>query len=207
MHVVLIGATGRAGSTALAELITRGHTVTAVARHPEKLPETVTSIADDLSSTDRIDEIIAGADVVVSAYAPPSDDTDQLPAVTKRLIEAVSRTGVPRLLVVGGCGSLEWEPGVLVVESGHWPEQFVPIALSHMEALAALRGSHINWTYFSPPMGITPGERTGTFRLGTDELIKAEDGASTVSFEDYAIALVDELEQPAHERARFTIGY
>lgn len=207
MHVVLIGATGRAGSTTLTELASRGHEVTGVARHAEKLPDTVKKVTDDLTDVGRIAEIIAGADAVVSAYAPPADDPDQLLTITERLIEAAGQAGVPRLMVVGGCGSLEYEPGLLVVDSDAWPEKFVPVARSHMKTLDALRASDINWTYFSPPISITPGERTGKFRLGTDVLIKAADGSSAISFEDYAVALVDELEQPAHERARFTIGY
>lgn len=220
MKVVLLAATGRAGSTILNELISRGHQVTAIARNldklPKQLPESVKPICDDLSSVDRIAEIITGADAVVSAYGPPSSDprytsdmtyTDQLVSVTERLIAAVRKAGAPRLIVVGGCGSLEFSPGVTVLNSGYWPEQYVPIATSHMKAFAALRASDINWTYFSPPMLIEPGVRTGKFRLGGDSIIIDEQGNSRVSFEDYAVALVDELEKPAYERSRFTIGY
>lgn len=220
MNVVLFAATGRAGSTILNELIRRGHRVTAVARNldklPKQLPENVTPVCDDLSSAKRIAELISGADAVISAYGPPSSDprylsdisyTDQLVDVTNRLIAAVHKTGAPRLIVVGGAGSLEFTPGVTVLNSGYWPAQYVPIATSHTKAFAALKASDINWTYFSPPMLIQPGERTGKFRLGGDNLIKDEQGQSRISFEDYAIALVDELEKPQHERARFTAGY
>lgn len=220
MNVVLFAATGRAGSTILNELIRRGHRVTAVARNldklPKQLPENVTPVCDDLSSAKRIAELISGADAVISAYGPPSSDprylsdisyTDQLVDVTNRLIAAVHKTGGPRLIVVGGAGSLEFSPGVTVLNSGYWPAQYVPIATSHTKAFAALKASDINWTYFSPPMLIQPGERTGKFRLGGDNLIKDEQGQSRISFEDYAIALVDELETPQHERARFTAGY
>lgn len=220
MKVVLFAATGRAGRTILDELIRRGHQVVAVARNldklPEQLPAVVKPVRDDLSNVDRIAGIISGADAVVSAYGPSSADprytsdtsyTDQLVEVTERLMAAVRKAGTSRLVVVGGCGSLEFSPGVTVLDSGHWPKPYVPIATSHMKTLAALKVSDINWTYFSPPMSITPGERTGKFRLGGDDLIKDEDGKSRVSFEDYAVALVDELEKPAHERSRFTIGY
>lgn len=220
MNVVLLAATGRAGHTILNELIRRGHQVTAVARNLEKLPkqpsESVKCVQDDLSNADQIAEIIAGADAVVSAFGPSSSDprytsdesyTDQLVSVTERVIAAVRKVHVPRLIVVGGCGSLEFSPGVTVLDSGYWPQQYVPIAKSHVKAFAALRASGINWTYFSCPMSITPGERTGKFRLGGDQLVKDTEGKSRVSFEDYAVALVDELEKPAHERARFTIGY
>ena len=220
MKVVLLAATGRAGSTILNELISRGHEVTAVARNlgklPAQLPETVTSVRDDLSDADRIAEIVTGADAVVSAYGPQSSDpryttdqdyTDQLVTVTERIIAAVREAGASRLVVVGGAGSLLFSPGVTVLESGFWPQQYVPIATSHVKAFAALRASDINWTYFSPPMLIQPGERTGKFRLGGDDLIKDAEGKSRVSFEDYAVALVDELEKPAHQRSRFTVGY
>jgi uncharacterized protein len=216
MKVVLFSATGQAGRTILSELISRGHEVTAVARNPDKLPKSINCLRDDLSSADRIAEIIPGADAVVSAFGPPKDDprffsdvsyTDQLPNVTERLIAAVRKVGVPRLIVVGGCGSLEFSPGVTVLKSGHWPEKLVPIATSHIKAFAALRESGINWTYFSPPMSIEPGVRTGKFQLGGDSLLKDEEGKSRISFEDYAVALVNELEKPAHERARFTVAY
>lgn len=220
MNVVLIAATGRAGNAILNELVSRGHQVTAVVRNIEKLPkplpENVTPIRDDLSSVDRIAEIVAGADAVVSAYGPTSSDpryttdvnyTDQLVSVTERLIAAVDKSGAPRLVVVGGAGSLWFSPGVKVLDSGYWPAPYVPIATSHMKAFATLKASGINWTYFSPPMMIQPGERTGQFRLGGDDIILDAGGKNHISFEDYAIALVDELEKPAHERSRFTIGY
>ncbi|WP_346836340.1 NAD(P)-dependent oxidoreductase [Ralstonia solanacearum] len=216
MKVVVLAATGQAGRTILSELIRRGHQVTAVARNPDKLPKSISCVRDNLASADRIAEIIAGADAVVSAFGPPKEDprffsdvnyTDQLASVTERAIAAVRKAGVSRLIMVGGAGSLWFSPGVTVLKSGHWPEKLVPIATSHMKAFAALRASGINWTYFSPPMLIEPGVRTGQFRLGGDDVIVDEQGKSRVSFEDYAIALVDELEKPAHERARFTIGY
>lgn len=220
MNITLIAATGRVGQSLLRELVQRGHRVTAVVRNPGKLPQDLVGriqwVQDDLSDTERLGAVMAGADAVISAYGPPSTDpryttdvayTDELVRVTERLLEAVRRAGVPRLLVAGGCGSLWFAPGVTVLESGHWPEPYRPIATSHMKALAVLRGSAINWTCLSPAMLIEPGERTGRFRLGGDDLIWAEDGSSRISMEDFAVALVDEAERPAHERARFTVGY
>jgi uncharacterized protein len=207
MKVVLYGASGNAGSRILNELKARGHEVTAVVRNPEKLPAGVKSRRDDLSTVDRIAEIIKGTDLVVSAYAPPQNDTDQLVGVTTRLIEAIRKTGTPRLIMVGGAGSLEVAPGVTLLASGHLPEAWVPIATSHAKALKLLQSSDINWTYFSPAAFFEPGARTGKFRLGDKNLIADEKGESRISMEDYAIALVDEVEKPTHLCAQVTIGY
>jgi uncharacterized protein len=207
MKVVLFGATGKSGRRILTELIARGHSVTAVARNPADLPAAAKTHRDDLSSAEKIAAIITGADAVVSAYAPPQDDTDQLIGVTARQIEAVKKAGNPRLIVVGGAGSLEVAPGVSLLKSGHLPKEWVPIATSHEKALVLLEKSDINWTYFSPAAFFEPGERTGKFRLGKRNLVADEKGNSRISLEDYAIALVDELEKPAHQRQQFTIGY
>jgi uncharacterized protein len=208
MNVVLYGATGKSGIRILTELLARGHNVTAVARNPTGLPAGVKTVKDDLSDASKIAAIISGSDAVVSAYAPPQDDTDQLLGVTEREIEAVHKAGKNiRLIVVGGAGSLEVAPGVTVLKSGHLPAEWVPIATSHEKALQLLRKSNINWTYFSPAGFFEPGTRTGKFRIDTNKLVADAQGNSRISMEDYAIALVDELEKPAHERAQFTIGY
>lgn len=197
MKVVLYGATGKTGVRILTELTSRGHIVVAPARQQ-----------DDLSNIDTIVRSITGADAVVSAYGPPQNDTDQLLGVTEREIEAVRNAGGSiRLVVVGGAASLEVAPGITLLDSGHLPAAWIPIATSHAKAMELLKASDINWTYFSPAAYFEPGERTGKFRLGKDHLISNEKGESRISLEDYAIALVDELENPKHERARFTIGY
>jgi len=208
MKVVLYGATGNAGSRILTELVARGHQVTAIARNTTNLLITgVATKQDDLSSVDTIAANIVGADAVVSAYAPPKDNTDALLDVTKRQIAAVKKAGNMRLIVVGGAGLLQVAPGVSLLKSGHLPEVWVSIATSHEKALELLQASDVNWTYFSPAAFFEPGQRTGKFRLGTRQLIANEKGESRISMEDYAIALVDELEKPVHERAQFTIGY
>ena len=207
MNVVLYGATGNSGSSILQELVNRGHRVTAVARDTSKLPATVTAIRDDLSSVDKIASTIAGADVVISAYAPPPTDSDALLGVTEREIQAVKKAGKARLIVVGGAGLLEVAPGVSLIASGHLPAEYLPIATAHQKALEILKKSDVNWTYFSPGAYFVPGERTGKFRLGTTSLITDAKGESRISFQDYAIALVDEIEKPAHERGQMSIGY
>ncbi len=167
MNVVLYGATGKSGSRILTELLSRGHNVTAVARNPVGLPPGVKAVKDDLSDANKIAAVISGADAVVSAYAPPPDDTDQLLGVTERQIEAIRKVDKnTRLIVVGGAGSLEVAPGVTILQSGHLPAEWIPIAASHEKALRLLEKSDINWTYFSPAGFFEPGERTGKFRLG-----------------------------------------
>jgi putative NADH-flavin reductase len=207
MKVVLYGATGNSGQRILKELTNRGHSVTAVARDTSKIPSTVKAVKDDLSSVEAIAGIIAGADVVVSAYAPPAQDTDALVEITEREIAAVKKAGNARLIVVGGAGLLEVAPGTTLIASGYLPEAYLPIAKSHEKAFNILKASDINWTYFSPAAYFEPGERTGNFRLGTTSLIANEKGDSRISFEDYAVALVDEIDTPAHERGQLSIGY
>jgi putative NADH-flavin reductase len=209
MNVVLYGATGNSGSRILKELVSRGHSVTAIARDTSKIPSEVTAKQDDLSDVDTIASLISGADVVISAYNPPTDNTNALIGVTERQIASVKKAGKRdiRLIVVGGAGSLEVAPGVTLLASGHLPAPYVPIAESHSKAWEVLKASDINWTYLSPAAFFQPGERTGNFRLGKNELISDSDRQSRISMEDYAIAIVDEIEKPAHERARFSIGY
>jgi len=209
MNVVVYGATGNSGSEIVKELLKRGHKVTAVARKAGSLKaaDGLTVKTDDLSNVDAIAAIIKGSDAVVSAYAPPADDVDALIGVTEREIAAIKKAGSARLLVVGGAGLLEVAPGVTLIKSGHLPVEYLPIATAHEKALAVLRKSDINWTYLSPAAYFVPGERTGKFRLGTKELIADAKGESKISFADYAIALVDEIEKPAHERASFCVGY
>ena len=209
MKVVLYGATGKAGSVILKELVDRGHSVVAAARTPEKVQKlkNVTAVQDDLSNPVKTASIVKGADAVVSAYGPPPDDTTQIIGATNRLVQGIEQAGGPRLIVVGGAGSLYVAPGVTLRESGHLPKEWIPIVDAHFEVLRNLKQSSIDWTYFSPAGFFEPGERTGKFRLGKDDLITDAQGNSRISFADYAIALVDELENAQHRRARFTIGY
>ena len=217
MKIVLYGATGRAGSRILTELLGRSHEVVAVVRDPDKLDpnDGLTVQQGDLSGVEAIAEAIGGAQAVVSAYGPPADKTDQLPDVTKREIAAVQQVSqqanspenAPRLIVVGGAGSLEVAPGVTLESAKDFPAAWKPIAQAHEKALELLQASSIDWTYLSPSAFFEPGKRTGKFRLGQDQLLTAPDGKSWISMEDYAIALVDELEQPQHRRQRFTVGY
>jgi putative NADH-flavin reductase len=209
MNVVVYGATGNSGSEIVKELLARGHKVTGVARNVAKLKDVagVTAKSDDLTNADAVAAIIKGADVVVSAYQPPADDTDKLIDVTKLQIAAVKKAGGPKLVVVGGAGQLEVAPGVTLIKSGYLPAEYLPIATSHEKAAEVLKDSDINWTYIAPAAYFVPGERTGKYRTGTNNLVSDEKGESRISFADYAIALVDEIEKPKHEKQLFSVGY
>ena len=216
MKVVLYGATGMIGSRVMKELLSRGHAVTAVVRDTSKLkPENnLTIVKGDMLDADGIAKTAWGAEVIVSAYAPPvgpqgPDPTkvNQLVDATRALIAGGRRAGSPRIIMVGGAGSLEVSPGLQIVDSPSFPDAYKPVALAHRDAFYVLRDCDLNWTYFSPAMMIQPGERTGKFRLGMNALVADAKGNSSISAEDYAIALVDEVEQGRHTRQRFTIGY
>ncbi len=202
MKIALIGASGIAGSRILAELTRRGHSVTAIARHPEKIAAhpNVTAKAGDVSDVPALASLLSGHDAVVSTVKFLQSDP-------KKLIEAVRASGVKRYLVVGGAGSLEVAPGTRLVDTPQFPSAYKAEALKGAEFLDLLRAEReLDWAFLSPSAMFVPGERTGIFRLGTDQLLTSEKGSS-ISFEDYAIALADEIERPAHSRRRFTVGY
>jgi putative NADH-flavin reductase len=208
MKVAVIGATGNAGSRITAELLKRGHHVRAIAR-PEKSITAKNGLEvanSDLSDAGQLAEVLKGADAVVSAYRPPVDDNDRIVGTTKRITQAVKKNK-QRLLVVGGAGGLSVAPGVTAIASGQLPDAALPIAKAHEQVRQDLEASGADWTYFAPAGLFEPGEKTGKFRLGKDDLIVDDDGNSRISSEDYAIAAVDELEKPKHRGERFTIGY
>lgn len=202
MNVALIGASGNVGSRILKELSDRGIAVTAIARDPEriaKLPYVVAE-AGDVFDGPRLTALLKGHDVVVSAVHFSASD----PRV---LIDAVKASGAPRYVVVGGAGSLEVAPGVALVSTPDFPQPYKAEALAGLRFLELLRAEkELDWTFLSPSAVLEPGRRTGQFRLGGDQLLVGEHG-SRISMEDYAIALVDEIERPAHSRRRFTVGY
>ena len=201
-NISLIGAAGHAGSRILKELSDRGHSVTAIGRNAAKIPALagVTATAGDVADEAGLARLLAGHDAVVSAVRFSDSD-----AAT--LIAAVRASGVKRYLVVGGAGSLEVAPGQRLVDQPDFPAVYKAEATKGAEFLDLLRGvTDLDWTFLSPSAMFVPGARTGTFRLGGDALLTNETGSS-ISFEDYAIALVDEIEKPEHIRRRFTVGY
>jgi len=210
MRIALIGANGTVGQRILAEALTRGHEVVAIVRNTSSITQehkNLAVVAGDLVDQDPISKVIASYDVVISAYGPKHGQEETMQAVTQGLIAAVKQAGVKRLLAVGGAGSLEVAPGLQLVNTPTFPEAWRPIGLAHGEALKVYRKADLDWTYFSPAAMFQPGERTGKFRLGTDQLVVDEKGDSVISMEDYAIAMLDEVENPRFIRKRFTIGY
>jgi putative NADH-flavin reductase len=202
MKIALIGATGNAGSRILAELSRRGHAVTAIARNPQKVPALpgVVPAKADADDVAGLTAVIKGHDAVISSVHFTASDPH-------KLIAAMREARVPRYLVVGGAGSLEVAPGVKLIDTPQFPAIYKAEATAGSVFLDLLRRqSDLDWTYLSPSAVFAPGERTGKFRLGRDALLTNDKG-SHISFEDYAIALADEIEKPAHSRQRFTVGY
>lgn len=201
-HIALIGASGNVGSRILKELSDRGHQVTAIARTPEKIQslQGVTAVGGDVKDGKGLTALLEGHDAVVSSVR----FTDMEFGL---LIDAVRAVGVKRYLVVGGAGSLDVAPGQRLVDQPDFPAQYKSEALAGAAFLDQLRTvDDVDWTFLSPSALFVPGERTGRFRLGKDELLTTETGSS-ISYEDYAIAMADEIEHPKHSRQRFTVGY
>ena len=213
--VVLIGASGFVGTAILNELLNRGHKVTAVVRNPEKIVvnnPNLSIVKADVSSAETVAGLCKGFDDVISAYNPGWGNPDiynQTLSVYTAILEGAKKAGVKRLLCVGGAGTLFCAPGLRVVDAGVIPESIMPAVkgLGEFYLNTLMNEKDIDWTFFSPAGIIAPGERTGKFRLGKDDLIVDKDGNSNISVEDYGVAMVDELETPAHHQERFTIGY
>src|SRR5437899_2579639 len=203
MKIAHFGATGNVGSRIVAEALRRGHEVTAIARHPEKWkPQAgLSAVQGDVNDRGDVAALVSGHDAVISSVR------FQLihPAI---LIEGLKQSNVKRLLVVGGAGTLEVAPGVQLLDTPDFPEAYKPEALGGREFLNLLRAEKfLEWTFLCPSAEFAPGQRTGKFRLGKDRLLTLPNGESKISMEDFAIAMIDELESPRHVREGFTVGY
>lgn len=213
MKIALIGATGFVGSRVLSEALQRGHQVTALLRSPDKLPQQarLTSVAGDATRAGDVARAVAGHDAVVSAYNGPrgSDDFAALYlAGFRAVVDGVRQSGVKRLVVVGGAGSLFVAPGVQLVDTPQFPAEYKTEARAARDALMQVRDeAALEWTFVSPAPLLVPGERTGRFRLGGDQVLMDGEQPGRISVEDLAVAIVDELEQPRHLRRRFTLAY
>jgi uncharacterized protein len=203
MKIAIAGASGRAGSCIAAELARRGHQVTGIARNPDKIAKlaNVRAVAGDANDRVALARLWTGQDAAVSSIHFLASDAETL-------IGAARDSGVPRYLVVGGAGSLEVAPGVRLVTTPDFPPPYKAEAEKGAAFLDRLRQEkELDWTFLSPSALFDSGSRTGKFRLGTDRLLVDSAGKSWISFEDFAVAMADEIERPAHIRARFTVGY
>lgn len=212
MNIALIGASGFIGSGLLSEALSRGHRVTALVSQPDKLPEhaNLTAVATDVQDTTRLATQLAGHDAVLSAFSGHAQEDVRGYYVRgiESIIAATKTAQVPRLMVVGGAGSLETAPGQQVVDSPAFPAQWKATALGARDALERLgQEAELDWTMLSPAAKLEPGERSGQFRIGGDRLLVDAQGQSRITVGDYAVAMIDELEQPAHSRRRFSVAY
>lgn len=216
--IILIGASGFVGSAILEEALNRGHKVTALVRNPEKIQvknENLTVLAVDATDVETLSKVVAGKDAVISAYNPGWGNPRLYEEILEnypKIIEGVKKAGVQRLLVVGGAGVLYVQPGVRLMDSGTLPAELMPAVNGEGELFLNVlsKDNDIDWVYFAPPANLGnmgKGIRTGKYRLGTDTLLVDEKGDSFISVEDYAVAMIDELEQEAHHKALFTAAY
>jgi len=213
MKIALIGATGFVGSAILKEALSRGHEVTGIVRNPEKIKPhpKLHPKKGDVYNAEEVARLVSGHDAVISAFNPGWSNPDiynQQVKGTEAIIKGVKQAGVKRVLWVGGAGGLEIKPGVQSVDTPEFPKDWKQGSLATREALNLLRKeSGLDWSYLSPSADLAPGQRTGKFRLGTDQMLKDANGESRISVEDYAMAMIDEVEMPKHIRRRFTVGY
>ena len=213
--IVIIGATGYVGSAILKEALGRGHQVKAIVRDPSKLTlihPHLKVVGGSVTDTDFLSRELAKSDAVISAFNPGWSN----PNIYEETLEgygsilcAVRNSGVHSFLMVGGAGSLLVAPGRQLMDEPDVPKKLLPgirgMAKVYTDLL--LPEKSVDWVFLSPAANMAPGERTGKFRLGKDELIVDESGDSNISVEDFAVAMIDELEQEKHHQERFTLGY
>lgn len=214
MKVALIGATGFVGTAVLNEALNRGYDVTAIARDPKKITSTndkLTLVAVDVYDADKLAEVLKGHDAVINTFnagwANPDLYNDFIKG-SEAIQQATKLSGVKRLLIVGGAGSLYAAPGLQLVDTPQFPAEWKTGATAARDYLNIIKKEEeLDWTFLSPAINLHPGTRTGKFRLGTDEPVFATDGKSEISVEDMAVAILDELENNQFVKRRFTLGY
>ncbi|CAM4206130.1 NAD(P)-dependent oxidoreductase [Paenibacillus typhae] len=210
MDVVVIGASGTIGKAIVQEALKRKHEVTAAVRHPESLElqhERLQIVRVDALDPASVAAAVAGHGEIISAFGPDPGQENDLLRAADSLIEGLQQAGVERLIIVGGAGSLKTESGEWLMDTAGFPGELRPLAAAHAHAYEIYRGSELDYTYISPPAAIVSGRRTGMFRIGLDRLITDENGESSISVEDFAAAVVDELEEGNFSRERFTVAY
>ncbi|HEY9104450.1 NAD(P)-dependent oxidoreductase [Chitinimonas sp.] len=210
MKIALIGATGFVGSALLAEALQRGHQVTALARNTTKLPAQagLTVTQADVYDAEQVARAVAGSDIVISAFNPGwglADIHDRFLDGQAAIVAGVKAAGVARFITVGGAGSLYIAPGLQLVDTPDFPNEWKQGALAAREALRRIQAEAVlDWTFVSPPVFLAPGERSGLYRLGADEVLFDSDKPAGISTADLAVAILDEAETPRHSRRRFT---
>ncbi|MES1977697.1 MAG: NAD(P)-dependent oxidoreductase [Pseudomonadota bacterium] len=211
MKIALIGATGFTGAPVLAELLSRGHQVTALARTPEKLQaqKGLSVVKADVLDEKQAASAVAGHDAVISAYNPGWGEPkihDIFLQGSHAILQGIKQAGVKRVLVIGGAGSLYVAPGLQLVDTPQFPAEYKQGALAARELLNRIeKESTLDWTFISPPIGLAPGERTGKYRVGANDLLPGKgDVPAGISVADLAVAIVDEIEKPQHIKKRFT---
>ena len=209
MQIVIFGATGRIGQRILQEALTRGHTVTAALRRTSRLGiahDRLQTVTADVTIADEVARAADGKDAILSAIGPgPSGDPGVIVAAARSFVVALAARPT-RLIAVGGAGTLEIRPGVQRLDTPDFPEAYRPSGYAQREALALYRASSLDWSYLSPPIVIEPGSRSGVYRTGGDQVLFDQAGRSRISMEDFAVALLDEVEHPRHVRKRFTVA-
>jgi uncharacterized protein len=216
MKLVVFGATGNVGQRVAAEALRRGHEVTGVVRDPAAVQSPdprVRLVKGDATNADSVAEVARGADAVVSAISPRPNarglPAPSLSANARALTEGLRAANVKRVLYVGGASSLEVAPGKALADMPDFPEAYREEAREGREALGVFRNEAkgLDWTYLSPAAEIAPGQRTGKYRTTDDKLLVDDKGKSFITFEDYAVAVLDELERPRHIARRFGVAY
>lgn len=210
MKIAIFGANGMVGKRILDEAVSRKHDVTVIARNPSKYDgaENFSVVAGDATDSASVAQAAAGSDVVISAVGPNNASPETVIKAAQALLEGTEKAGVRRLFFVGGAGSLT-VGGVRLIDTPNFPEAWRPIAEAHVNALEVFKNStaDVDWVSVSPPALIEPGERTGKYRVGEDELLTDDNGESRISVEDYAAALLDEAENAKFKRQRITFAY
>lgn len=213
MNIIIFGATGDVGSRVAKEAVARGHNVTGVIRSlvkSDKLPAGVKARTGNASISEQVSELSRGYDLIVSAVRPPEGQEPRLVALTEAILAGAAESGV-RTIVVGGAARLivpGEEEHTVLTKPGFLPASVVPIAKACLEQYQmCLENNKVNWTYISPPALLRPGTRTGQYRLGKDELVVDSEGASKISMEDFAVAILDEAENKKHQQTAFTVAY
>lgn len=216
MRIAIIGASGNIGSRITQEALSRGHDVTAIVRNPEKVTEESVSLTVKEGDVQRVAEmagLLKGHDAVVVSYSPgwePDTDFSQHVEVAQKVLQATKEAGIKRILNVGGAGSLyaDAEQGIQLVDTEEFPEAWRGGAAAQRDSLKVYQEEQeLDWTFLSPAIIIEPGERTGKFRYNTESPVFDERGESRISRQDFAVAVLNELEEPNYIRQRFTVGY